>query len=117
MPRRMVVEASVRACLSITARPHAYVHCINRSSIRIGIVSQWVTRKQSSEMFGIYPTMTECGVETAPTASMLRLQAQVNRRGLRTTGYEGIIKLKQSIGAFGKARIQTSSKGVQGLHS
>ena len=64
-----------------------------------------VIAEQGSEALGIHTTANKCCIEATPTSSVLRLQAQVNRRRLRASSQEGISKLKQSIGSFGETRV------------
>jgi hypothetical protein len=73
--RRMVEVASPGARFSVAARPGRDVHRVHRGFSFTGTVRN----QQLPERFGVDPAFGERGVEAAPTSTVDRRKAQVDR--------------------------------------
>jgi hypothetical protein len=58
----------------------------------------------------VYVTVSKSSIKATPASPMYGFQAQVYRGWQRSTSYDSIGKLKQSIGSFGEALIESGAK-------
>src|SRR5687767_10033970 len=104
----MVVEATLRTRLGVTAGPDAQVDRVNRMVISDGILSQ-----RRTQGIDIEATRGQGIVEAAPPTTMRWLQAEMGQRADRLGRQQGVDKLAQGIGPAIAAGMQGSSEGAE----
>jgi len=102
MAGRVIVEATLRATLCVTAIPHANVHRVDGRFTS----SKRIVGEQPPQSLGVDSSMAERVIEAAPPTAMRRLQAQVHWRRDWLCGEEGIGEFEEGVGAAVKAVVE-----------
>ena len=90
----MVVEAALGATLSVASRPYACVHGIDGWFI----CGKRMLDEQTPQSFDVDPPSIQCGVKTAPVATVRSFEAQVNRRRDTICGEDGVSEFEEGVG-------------------
>ncbi len=117
--RWVVVETALGAALSIAAGPHAHIHGVD--GLLVLCPSERVTGEQLAQGLSVYSPMLQCGVEeAAPSATMGRLETQVDRRRYGLGGEEGVGEFEEGVGPAVETlveRVAERAKGVKSVES
>ena len=79
------------------------------------VLRKGVGGEELSEGFGVHRSLAQCRVETTPTATVVRLEAEVDRRGDDTGRKYGIGKFEECIGAAMEAFVEGAAEVAQGV--
>jgi hypothetical protein len=91
----VVVETALGAALSIAACPHAHVHGVD--GLLVLCPGERVASEQVAQGLGVYSPMLQSGVEAAPSATMRRLEAEVDWRSDSLGGEESVGEFEEGI--------------------
>ncbi len=111
----MVVEAALGARLRIAAGPHAHVHGVD--GLLVLCPGERVTGEQAAQGLGVYSPMPQRGVEAAPSATMGRLETQVDRRRYGVCAEESVGELEEGVGPAVETRVERVAERAKGVKS
>src|SRR5215207_1824227 len=74
----MVVEAALRAGLRVQAGPHTHDHGVDGTFILASGELELMAGEKSPQGLGVDPAPIQCGVKTAPAATMRCFKTQVD---------------------------------------
>lgn len=87
--RGVMVVATFRGSLGVTAGPDAAIHGVDGNSSP-SVVERWLAREQFSRGFYVDAPVAQGGVEAGPGPAVDGLEAQVNGSGHRPDGQYGV---------------------------
>ena len=111
----VVVEAAFGAALGIAAGPHAHVHGVD--GLLVLCPGERVTGEQAAQGLGVYSPMPQRGVEAAPSATMGRLETQVDRRRYGVCAEESVGELEEGVGPAVETRVERVAERAKGVKS
>jgi hypothetical protein len=104
----MVIEGAAGAGDRIAAWPDADIDRIDRP---VGVEGMPV--EEAAEARQVDLAVAQGGIQAAPPAPMPRLQAEVDQRGLGTSGEGGVDEFEQGVRAAVKAGVEIGTESVE----
>jgi hypothetical protein len=112
---RVAVEATPGARLRVATIPHAHVD--GKDGWLVLGPPKRDSGEQVAQGLGVYGSMGQSGVEAAPSATMGRLEAEVDGRRYGLGGEEGVGKVEESVGPTVEALVERVAEGAKGVKS